>query len=346
MNNIFYDFQKVMSYNSLLNFIIGERGVGKSYGAKKYVVKRFLKKHKQFVYLRRYKTELKEAMMKNGNPIFFDQLINNKIDDEMIKICNDHILSNKKDTMYIDGKLCGFAMPLSVANILKSSSYENVDTIIFDEFIIDKGNYHYLQNEVIQLLDVIETVARLRDIKVLFLGNAISITNPYFTFFDLSLPYNSDIKTFKDGLILVNYIKNLKYREVKKQTRFGKLIEGTEYGKYAIDNEFLRDSKSFIRKKSNNCKFYFILIYDNKHFGVWCDYKEGFMYLSYDYDPNCPIIFSINPDDHNDNTILIRGRTSPFFKSIIEHYRLARLCFENQQIKNTIMNLIVKFLNY
>ena len=346
MNIVFYDFQKVMSYNALLNFIIGERGVGKSYGAKKYVVKRFLKKHKQFVYLRRYKTELKEAMMKNGNPLFFDQLINNKKDDEMIKICNEHKLSNKKDTMYIDGKLCGFAMPLSVANILKSSSYENVDTIIFDEFIIDKGNYHYLQNEVIQLLDVIETVARLRDIKVLFLGNAISITNPYFIFFDLSLPYNSDIKTFKDGLILVNYIKNIKYREIKKQTRFGKLIENTEYGKYAIDNEFLRDSKSFIKKKTNNCKFYFILIYDNKYYGIWCDYKNGFMYISYDYDPNCPIIFSINPNDHNDNTILIRGRTSPFFKSIIEHYRLARLCFENQQIKNQIMNIIVKFLNY
>ena len=182
---------------------------------------------------------------------------------------------------------------------LKSSTYDNVDTIIFDEFLIDKGNYHYLQNEVIQLLDVIETVARLRDIRVLFLGNAISITNPYFTFFNLSLPYNSDIKTFKDGVIVVNYIKNLKYREVKKSTRFGQLIDGTEYGKYAIDNEFLRDSKSFIKKKTKNCKFYFILVINGKHYGVWCDYKDGLMFISNDYDPNCPVIFSINPDDHN-----------------------------------------------
>ena len=338
-DNIFYNYQRILSYNALLNFIIGERGVGKSYGAKKYVAQRFIKKHKQFVYLRRYKTELKQAMMKNGNPIFFDQIKNDKS-------MKDHILSNKNDTMYIDGKLCGYAMPLSVANILKSSSYEEVDTIIFDEFIIDKGNYHYLQNEVIQLLDVIETVARLRDIRVLFLGNAISITNPYFTFFNLSLPYNSDIKTFKDGLIVVNYIKNLKYREVKKSTRFGKLIDGTEYGKYAIDNEFLRDSKSFIKKKTKNCKFYFILVINGKHYGVWCDYKDGLMFISNDYDPNCPVIFSINPDDHNENTLLIRCRTSPFFKSIIEHFRLARLCFESQQIKNNVMQYLVKHLTY
>lgn len=342
--SIYLDFNKPLSYNALLTFIITERGLGKSYGAKKFVAKRFINKGKQFVYLRRYKTELKQAMMKNGNPLFFKQIEN----DEELK---GHKFTNKNDTMYIDDKLCGFAMPLSIANILKSSTYDNVDTIIFDEFLIDKGNYHYLQNEVIQLLDVIETVARLRDIRVIFLGNAISITNPYFTFFNLSLPYNSEVKIAKrdnkgNPLIVIYYAKNQAYREVKKQSRFGQLIDGTEYGKYAIDNEFLRDSKSFIRKKTKNCKFYFILVINGKHYGVWCDYKDGLMFISNDYDPNCPVVFSINPDDHNENTLLIRCRTSPFFKSIIEHFRLARLCFENQQIKNNVMQYLVKHLTY
>ena len=271
-NSIFLDFNKPLSYNALLTFIITERGLGKSYGSKKFVAKRFIKKHKQFVYLRRYKTELKQAMMKNGNPVFFDQIKN----DPDLK---GHTLTNKNDTMFIDDKLAGFAMPLSIANILKSSSYENVDTIIFDEFLIDKGNYHYLQNEVVQLLDVIETVARLRDIRVIFLGNAISITNPYFTFFNLSLPYNSEVNIAKrdnqgNPLIIVYYAKNQAYRDVKKQSRFGQLINGTDYGNYAIDNEFLRDSKAFIKKKTKNCRFYFILVINGKHYGVWSDYNE------------------------------------------------------------------------
>lgn len=342
--SIYLDFNKPLSYNALLTFIITERGLGKSYGAKKYVAKHFIKKKKQFVYLRRYKTELKEAMLKNNIPIFWEQIKN---DPEL----KDHKFTNKKDTMYIDGELSGFAMPLSIANILKSSTYENVDTIIFDEFLIDKGSYHYLQNEVVQLLDVIETVARLRDIRVIFLGNAISITNPYFTFFNLTLPYNSEVKIAKrdnDGnpLIIIYYAKNQKYRDVKKASRFGQLIADTEYGKYAIDNEFLRDSKTFIRKKSKQCKFYFILVINGKHYGVWSDYKEGMIYISNDYDPNCPVKFSINHNDHDENTLLIRTRTSPFFKSIIEHYRLARLCFENQQIKNNVMEYLVKYLTY
>lgn len=335
--SIFYSFQNILSYNGFLNFIIGERGVGKSYGAKKYAANRFIKKGKQFVYIRRYKTELKEAMLKNNVPIFFEQIEN----DESFK---NHVLSNKKDTMYIDNKICGYAIPLSIANILKSSTYEKVDTIIFDEFIIDKGNYHYLQNEVTQFLDVIETVGRLRDIKVFFLGNAISITNPYFTYFNLSLPYKSEFKTFKDGLIVVNYIKNLKYREIKKSTRFGKLIENTEYGKYAIDNEFLRDNKSFIRKKTKNSTFYYTLVINSKYYGVWTDYNEGLMFISYDYDPKCPILFSLIPDDHNEHTLMLRCRSSPFFKSIIEYYRLARLCFENQNIKNNVLPHLIKYL--
>ena len=342
--DIYLDFNKPLSYNALLSFIITERGLGKSYGSKKYVAKHFIKKKKQFVYLRRYKTELKEAMLKNNIPIFWEQVKN---DPEL----KDHKFTNKKDTMYIDGELSGFAMPLSIANILKSSTYENVDTIIFDEFLIDKGSYHYLQNEVIQLLDVIETVARLRDIRVIFLGNAISITNPYFTFFNLTLPYNSEVKIAKrdnegNPLIIIYYAKNQKYRDVKKASRFGQLISDTKYGKYAIDNEFLRDSKTFIRKKSKQCKFYFILVINGKHYGVWSDYKEGMIYISNDYDPNCPVKFSINHNDHDENTLLIRTRTSPFFKSIIEHYRLARLCFENQQIKNNVMEYLVRFLTY
>ena len=340
--SIFLDFNKILSYGSFLSFVLAERGVGKSYGAKKFIVNHFKRTGKQTVYIRRYNKELQEALLKKSTPIFFDQ-----VKDEFP---NDK-LSNSKEVLYCNKEICGYALPLSTSNILKSSTFEQVDTIIFDEFIIDKGCYHYLQNEVTAFLELIETVGRLRDIRVLLLGNAISITNPYFVELDLSLPYNSEYKIFKrdnkgNPLILVYYGKNLKYRELKKSTRFGQLIENTSYGRYAIDNEMLRDSKAFINKKTKDSKFYFILKLNNKNLGVWIDYKLGNMYLSYDYDPNCPVTFSINTEDHDENTILIRGRTSPFFKSIIEYYRLAKLNFENQQIKNQVMKIIVKHLTY
>ena len=331
---MWYNYDRVISYNALFNFIIGERGVGKSYGAKKFVINDFLKRGNQFVYLRRYKTELK-----NSVPKFFDDL---QANDEF----KGHKFKVKENTFYCDDKVIGYAIPLSVANILKSTSFAKVKTIVFDEFIIDKGTYHYLQNEVTQLLDVVETIGRLRDVRVLFLANAISITNPYFTYFELSLPYKTDIKTFKDGLILVNYIKNEEYRKVKKESRFGKLIENTSYGKYAIDNEFLRDSKTFIQKKEKDAKHLFILLLNGVSYGVWYSYTTCVMNISNDIDPNCPIKFSLDIDSHDKDDTLIKMRSNTYYQAIVEAYRNAHLTFENQQLKNNIMQILNKTLTY
>lgn len=332
MSKIWYDYNKILTYsNAMLYFIIGERGVGKSYGAKKMVINKFKKHNKKFVYLRRYKTELKESV-----PTYFDDInLNNEYEVE---------LKTNNNKFYYGKKLMGYAFPLSTANILKSSTFADVDTIIFDEFIIDKGTYHYLSNEVEQLLDIIETIGRLRNIKVFFLANAITISNPYFTYFNLSLPYNKDIKTFKNGLIVVNYIKNEKYRQLKKQTKFGQLIKDTNYGKYAIDNEFLRDNNTFIEKRTKSSKLIMVIKINSNYFGIWRDYTNDYMYISKDYNPNFRYVYTFDTNSHSYNTILVRFKSNSFLASIIGCYKLGLLRFDNQKIKNTFMNFIEKYL--
>ena len=98
MQDIFYDISKTLSYNALLNFIIGERGVGKSYQAKKFVAKRFINKHKQFAYIRRYKTELKESLTKKGEYIFWNQIKQDQ-DFRNVKFKNDN------EILYINGEI-------------------------------------------------------------------------------------------------------------------------------------------------------------------------------------------------------------------------------------------------
>ena len=43
-SSFWYDLSRVLSYNALLYFVIGERGVGKSFSAKKYVINHYIKK--------------------------------------------------------------------------------------------------------------------------------------------------------------------------------------------------------------------------------------------------------------------------------------------------------------
>lgn len=331
--SIYYNLDKILSYNAMINFIIGERGTGKSFSSKEFIIRDFIKNGNQFIYLRRYKTELKSSVQ----TFFNDIILAGKFEDHELKV--------KNNKFYIDGQLAGEPIALSTSNILKSSSYPNVRNIIFDEFIIDPSTFNkYLNNEVVQFLDVVETIGRMRDnLRILMLGNAISISNPYFLYFKLDLPYGSDIKTFKEGTIAVQYIKNEKYREAKKQSRFGKLISGSSYGEYAINNEFLRDSNTFVQKKQGTVRFLFAFRINGRVLGVWSNQDKD-AWISNDYDPNGQVMLAVTTDDHDSGSTYIE-RNSPYIQYIMNHYRDAKLYFENQEVKNLAMNLINKTLS-
>ena len=338
--NIYYNLDKLLSYSqAMLYFVIGERGTGKSFSSKKAVLSNFLKTGEQFIYLRRYKTELDSAL----TTFWSDLQSNGYFEDHSLKVIKSKMLTK----FTCDGKVCGYGIPLSTANILKSTAFPEVKTIIFDEFILDgcSGTYRYLKNEVTMLLDVIETVGRLRDIKVIFLGNALSITNPYFAYFNLDLPYNSEFRTFKDGLIVVNYIKNEAYRDIKKKTKFGKLISDTAYGRYAIDNKMLRDNEHFIEKRPPDSKFYGVLIINGVYVGIWTA-NNGYLYMSSKYDPNTTSKFACDYNDHTEETIFTNSRENMYIQISLRAYKQGILKFENQQIKNIVCNLLNKYIAY
>ena len=318
-------------------FVIGERGCGKTFNAKVAMLKKFLKTGEQFIYLRRYKTELDTSLATFWN----DLQSHDYFKDHNLKVKKSKLLTE----FTCDGKVCGYAVPLSTSNILKSTAFPNVKTIVFDEFILDNGTYRYLKNEVTMMLDIIETVGRLRDIQVIFLGNALTITNPYFAYFDLDLPYNSEFRTFKDGLIVVNYIKNMPYREAKKQSRFGKLIDNTEYGRYAIDNEMLRDNTHFIEKKPNDSIFWGVLVINGNNVGIWQG-KNGYLYLSPKYDPNTVHKFACDFNDHTEQTIFLNAKDNYYLRLCVTAYKQGILKFENQKIKNITIPLLNKCIAF
>lgn len=317
-----------MTYNAYFNFLIGERGVGKTFSSKKFVINKFLKTGEQFIYLRRYKTEIDKAKKTYFNDI--------------AHLFTEHEFEVKGDNFLIDKNPCGYAIPLSTTNILKSVCYDNVSTIIFDEFIIDKGCYHYLQSEVKTFLEFCETVFRLRDnVRVLFLANAITQTNPYFLYFDLKLPKNKDIAVFKNGLILLQLMQNNEYRERKKLSKFGQLVADSLYGDYAINNDFLRDNNDFIAKKSGACQFSFAFDYENQTFGVWYNYDAGKVFISSDYEKGTPFRFSTTVENHKPNTLLLKNaRNYNCWSNLITQFKLSNVYFENIKIKNIVMNLL------
>ena len=66
---VWYNYDKINSYNAMLNIIMTNRGFGKSYGSKMMAIKNFIKKGEQFVYVRRFKTEITKQFKQ-----FFDDI--------------------------------------------------------------------------------------------------------------------------------------------------------------------------------------------------------------------------------------------------------------------------------
>lgn len=322
---MYWEIRQALTHNCLFNFIVGNRGAGKTFSSTDFAIQNFVKNGKEFMYVRRYDTELKDRNK------FFDA-IRYKYPELDLEIKGYNAL--------INGKVAGHFMALSKAKIKKSTSYPNVNLIIFDEFILDKGNYHYIADEVTNFLELYETVARTRDdVRAFFLSNAITVTNPYFLYFDINVDGTKRFyKPNKD--ILVEFVQNKEYIEMKEKTRFGQLIKGTKYGDYAINNKMLRDSNTFIAKKSGKSRHYFTMIYKGENYAVWIDWGEGKYFVSSDIDPTCGMIYSITQSDHSPNTMLLKGRKSRILTEFIQNYQLGNVYYESMNIKNIVFEIV------
>lgn len=186
---------------------------------------------------------------------------------------------------------------------------------------------------------LIETISRLEDMRFFLLANSVSVNNPYFIYFKLDLPYNTDIKLYKNGLLLLQYMYNEDYRNKKKETKFGQLVAGTNYEKYAIYNKFNHMDESFIDRKTGNSKFAFTLIYKKNKLGVWIDWTTNRFYISKDYYKN-GFEYSCTLEDQQPNRIFVKMAKKSFsFKLLLEAFQNGLVYYENKKIKELSIDI-------
>jgi hypothetical protein len=325
--SLYYNPNKMLSYNRILNFVIGARGIGKSYAWKVHPIKRFLKYGEQFIYLRRYKPELKKVNQ------YFDN-----VKEEFPGI----ELKVKGREFYVNGKLAGWAIPLSSWQSEKSNAYPNVSTIIFDEFLREKDNSGYMPNEVSALLNLMDTVFRDREnCRCVALSNAVSVVNPYFLYFNLIPNINKRFNANESILIEIPDSKD--FSEERRKTRFGKLIDGTDYGEMSLDNDFVNDSNVFIEKRSKESKYVFTVVYKGMNMGVWVDNDLGLLFLSHDHDPSSKKVFALSKEDLTENVMLISGwKKNYYLKKLVGSFMAGYLRFDNQVLRTTGYELFKK----
>jgi len=346
--SMFWNARETLTHNRLINIIVGNRGGGKSFGAKEWVIDNFIKRKEQFGYIRRYKDDLREPMVQ-----FFKD-IEYKYPDYEFKVTGGCFYIRMKpitdNIKWCDDDIAGYGFVLSTASNKKSIAYPNITTLIFDEFLLDKGNQMYLPEEPLKLLNLYETIARPGTnhprVVLFMLANAITITNPYFLFWKLKMPKKQDkngkyIWKHQTRPILVEDVRNEKFIDSKRNTEFGQLVAGTRYAEYSIENKFLLDDETFIEKKSGKARYYFTFVYKGNKFGVWADFNEGKMWVSKDIDPSYVLTYTLTMKDHKPNTMFLKSRSKAgHFNTFIENYKMGNVYFESMDIKNITYEVI------
>ena len=106
----YYDISTLLSYNKILNFIIGQRGGGKTFGAKKWCINDFLKKENQFyefsVNLEKYYLQLVEISVNKKENVF--AIAQSDFSSSAWKILQEKLEDISAYTFYVDseGALC------------------------------------------------------------------------------------------------------------------------------------------------------------------------------------------------------------------------------------------------
>jgi len=184
----FYDMTRLLKCDAYYNIIFGGRSGGKTCESLEYGITQFVKSgyKDQFVYLRRWDEDIKG---KSGGTIF-DALIDRNRISELTNGEYTTVLYRQRSyylARYDEelDKVVPMSYPFAHAFSLsrgvhyKSSSYPNVTSIIFDEFLT---NGAYLVDEYVLFMNLISTIVRKdAKVKIFMIANTINKSSIYFT---------------------------------------------------------------------------------------------------------------------------------------------------------------------
>lgn len=352
----YYNDQQLLSRQATYNGVVGARGLGKTYGFKKRAIRDAIKRGREFILLRRYKEELNEAR----STFFAD--VGHEFPDHDFRTFGKYAQSSPV-LKRIDGETeaervkrektrswttIGYFVALSTAQQKKGTSYPNVHTILFDEFIIEKGNVRYIQNEVTAFNNFYSTVDRWNDrVKVFFLANSVNIMNPYFLEWEIRPDEESEFVTRGDGFICFHFPDSAKFQSEVFQTRFGKFIKTTspEYADYAVGNTFSDNHDLLLDLKDYRATHLFNL--ETKHgvFSVWqARNAEASLlgsrttYYVQNKLPKSGLMFTLLADKMDENKMLMTYRDKPL-EALRTAFRTGNVMFDTPPTRNTFIDI-------
>lgn len=250
----YLDFNSVIDDDYPIALVIGGRGTGKSYGALQYAAEHYLETGRSFIYMRRTKTQADVVATDVFNPY---KPINSARGWTLTPfsvskgIYGFYESFEDPETGRVKpaGNYYGIIASLSTFSNFRGFDASNIDLIIYDEFIKNKGEKS-IKDEGFALMNVYETVNRNRElngqkaVKLVCLSNSNAIDNDIFIDWEIVSSAEFMIQRNKtqyydeDRHLAIYNLSDSKISESKRGTVLYQLDAGGSYSDMALANKY------------------------------------------------------------------------------------------------------------
>ena len=241
--------------SSTFIFMVGARGIGKTFGFLKYLIDKQLK----FIYMRRTQTQIDMIKSEELNPFkslktelgdaysFITRRVNKNITG---------IYHTVKDENGIEapfGDPIGYMLALSTVSNIRGFDASDVDVLLYDEFISERHEKP-IQSEGTAFLNAIETIGRNRELKgrkplrVICLSNSSNLANPIFTELKIitaaekMLQKKQDIRKIPERDLSIYILHDSPISKKKSKTSLYKLAgEDSDFSQMSLKNDFNKE---------------------------------------------------------------------------------------------------------
>ena len=239
-------------------FVVGGRGTGKTFSSLKYVIEHNIK----FIFLRRTQSQVDLLNKQEFSPF---TPIANYLGLNIVSVpLSKYNVGFYKAEVSEEGKLSpvgpclGYSMALSTISNLRGFSAEDVELMIFDEFIPERHE-RPIKEEASALFNAYETINRNRELQgrdplqLVCLSNSNEAGNPVFT--ELKLISKVELMKKKGQIYSLDYdrgigifmLDNSRISKEKQDTALYRATKGSEFEQMALFNEFEEFKTDLIR---------------------------------------------------------------------------------------------------
>lgn len=344
----YYDFDKLVSYNADVSIVIGARGLGKTYGARRKFVRDYLKNGARFVEITRYKNELSSLQSD-----WFGKLSeNNEFDNYMFRTqANIAYIANVPEdkTAKPEWHIIGYFVALSMQASAKKLTYVKVRNILMDEITIDSNDkwHNYLPNEFEQLANLVDTVTRERaDTKskvgkprVFLLGNACDLFNPYFAHYHINDIPDYGVKWYANKTMLLDYVQNREYAEHKsKDTVAGRMLGNANA--VSAENKFIMRDNHAIMRSHAHAALRYIIVFKGEKYAIMTDYNCAYVFVTKKYNvQNNTQVIALTMADGGINRLSEKW-AKEIMNSLKEYLSIDALRYDSVRTQHAIENAL------